>query len=65
MLSNGLVAFLNTPNRPLFVGLHIDLRVLGFTSALAIGTCLLFGLLPAFRRQSSLPPLQFVGVDGV
>ena len=46
VLSTALVAFLNTSNRPLFVGLHLDLRVLGFTSALAVGTCLLFGLLP-------------------
>jgi putative ABC transport system permease protein len=55
LLSNGLVAFLNTANRPLFIGLHVDLRVLGFTSALAIGTCLLFGLLPAFRATGLAP----------
>jgi putative ABC transport system permease protein len=55
VLSAGLVAFLNTTNRPLFVGLHLDLRVLGFTSALAVGTCLLFGLLPAFRATELTP----------
>jgi putative ABC transport system permease protein len=61
VLSNGLVAFLNTPNRPLFVGLHIDLRVLGFTSALAVGTCLLFGLLPAFRATELTPAAAIRG----
>jgi len=49
VVSRGLIAFLSTQNSPLFVGLGIDARVLGFTSAVAVGTCLLFGLLPALR----------------
>jgi putative ABC transport system permease protein len=49
VLSRALIAFLSTHNRPLFVGLGIDARMLGFTSAVAVGTCLLFGLLPAVR----------------
>ncbi len=49
VLSRALIAFLSTQNSPLFVGLGIDARVLGFTSAVAVGTCLLFGLLPAVR----------------
>jgi putative ABC transport system permease protein len=48
-LSRALVAFLSTPNNPLFVGLGIDARVLGFTAAVAVATCLLFGLVPAVR----------------
>jgi predicted permease len=54
-LSSGLVAFLSTPRDPLFVGLGMDLRVLGFTAAIAIITCLLFGLLPAVRATRIQP----------
>jgi predicted permease len=54
-LSRTLVAFLSTQNNPLFVGLGIDLRVLGFTAALAVATCLLFGLLPALRATRLAP----------
>jgi predicted permease len=55
VLSRSLVAFLSTRNNPLFVGLNIDWRVLGFTAALAVGTCLLFGLLPAWRATRLAP----------
>jgi predicted permease len=55
VLSRGLVAFLSTANNPLFVGLGIDLRVLGFTAALAITTCVLFGLAPAIRATHLAP----------
>jgi putative ABC transport system permease protein len=54
-ISTALVAFLSTPNNPVFIGLGIDLRVLGFTSALAILTCLLFGLVPALRATRLAP----------
>jgi len=54
-LSRGLVAFLSTPNSRLFVGLPLDLRVLGFTAAVAAITCLLFGLLPAIRATGIAP----------
>jgi predicted permease len=55
VLSRGLVAFLSTPNSRLFVGLGIDGRVLGFTAAIAVATCLLFGLLPAIRATGIAP----------
>jgi predicted permease len=55
VLSRALIAFLSTENNPLFVGLEIDGRVLGFTAALAVGTCLLFGLLPAWRATRLAP----------
>ncbi len=55
LLSQGLVAFLSTDRDPLFVGLGLDWRVLGFTSLLALGTCLLFGLLPALRATGIAP----------
>jgi putative ABC transport system permease protein len=54
-LSRGLVAFLSSPNDPVFVGLGLDARVLGFTAAVAVGTCLLFGLLPALRATRISP----------
>ena len=55
VISRGLVAFLTTTNNRLFVGLGIDWRVLGFTAALAVTTCLLFGLLPALRATRLAP----------
>ena len=54
-LSRGLVAFLSSPNDPVFVGLGLDLPVLAFTAAMAVGTCLLFGLLPALRATRIAP----------
>ena len=54
-LSRGLVAFLSSPDNPVFVGLQLDLRVLAFTAAVAVGTCLLFGLLPALRATRIAP----------
>jgi predicted permease len=55
ILSRGLVTFLTTSNSPVFVGLGVDLRVLGFTGALAAATCILFGLLPALRATRTAP----------
>jgi predicted permease len=55
VLSRGLVAFLSTANNPLFVGIGLDLRILGFTSLLALATCVLFGLLPALRATHIAP----------
>lgn len=55
LLSRGLIAFLSTANNPVFVGLGIDTRVLGFTAALAIATCLLFGLAPAWKATRLAP----------
>ncbi len=54
-LSRGLVAFLSGPHNEVFVGLGLDLRVLAFTAAVAVGTCLLFGLLPALRATRIAP----------
>ena len=54
-LSRGLVAFLSTPNDPLFVGLGLDARVLGFTALVGVTTCILFGLLPALRATHLAP----------
>ena len=54
-LSRVLVASMSTQQNPLFVALSIDWRVLGFTTALAGLTCLLFGLAPALRATRLSP----------
>ncbi len=54
-LSQVLVASLSTNHDPLFVDLGTDWRVLGFMTALAAVTCLLFGLAPALRATSVSP----------
>ena len=54
-LSSFLVRFLSTTDDPLHVDLGTDWRVFGFTAALAILTCLLFGLLPALRVTRANP----------
>ncbi|HET6976594.1 MAG TPA: ABC transporter permease [Pyrinomonadaceae bacterium] len=48
-LSRFLVAFLSTTADPVFIDLAPDWRVLSFAAALAVLTCLLFGLMPALR----------------
>jgi putative ABC transport system permease protein len=55
VLSRALVAFLSTPDNPLFVGLWVDMRVLAFTAVLAVCTCILFGLAPALRATQMTP----------
>ena len=53
LLSRSLVDFMNTADNPIFVGMGMDWRLLGFTAAIAIVTCILFGLAPALRHRSS------------
>ena len=48
-------AALSTPGDPVFVGLQIDFQVLAFMAAVGIGTCLLFGFLPALRATRIAP----------
>lgn len=48
-LSTFLVAFISTQNESVFLDLNPDWRVLGFTTGVAVLTCLLFGLTPALR----------------
>lgn len=55
ILSRGLLAFISTPNNPIYVSAGADWRVLGFTALLAIVTCLAFGLLPALRATYTSP----------
>jgi predicted permease len=50
-----LVAFLSTQQNRIFVELAPDWRVLGFAAALAILTCILFGLIPAIQASRTEP----------
>jgi putative ABC transport system permease protein len=54
-LSSYLVRFLTTTDNPLYVDLGTDWRIFGFTAALAVLTCLLFGLMPAVRATRANP----------
>jgi putative ABC transport system permease protein len=54
-LSQVLVVSMSTENDPLFMDLGTDWRVWGFTAALAVLTCVLFGLAPALRATSVEP----------
>ena len=54
-LSSYLVRFLTTADNPLYVDLGADWRIFGFTAALAVLTCLLFGLMPALRATRANP----------
>jgi putative ABC transport system permease protein len=56
-LSQVLVASMSTANDPLFMNLGMDWRILGFTAALAVLTCVLFGLAPALRATNVAPGL--------
>ena len=54
-LSQFLVGFLTTDSNRIFVALSLDWRIFGFAAALALATCLLFGLLPAIRATRTPP----------
>ena len=55
VLSRGMIAFLATSDTNVFLSLGLDGRVLGFTAAIAVSTCLLFGLAPALRATHTAP----------
>ncbi len=52
-----LVGFLATGSRAVFLDLSLDVRVLGFTIAVGVGTVALFGLAPAWRAGRVDPQL--------
>jgi putative ABC transport system permease protein len=62
-VSRFLVAFIGTPENPVFLDMPTDWRVLGFTGGLAILTTLLFGLVPALRA-GNVPVGSVLKADG-
>ncbi|HSK11155.1 MAG TPA: ABC transporter permease, partial [Vicinamibacterales bacterium] len=50
-----LVRQLSTPTSKVFLDLSLDWRVLGFTTAVAVATALLFGTVPALRASRVEP----------
>jgi predicted permease len=64
LLSRGLVLFLSQGEERIIIPLGLDWRVFGFTVALALVTCLLFGLTPALRASSAAPAAAMRGGRG-
>src|SRR5262249_2767414 len=54
-LSRFLVGLLTTETNRMFIDLSTDWRLFAFTAALAVATCLIFGLTPAIRATSTRP----------
>ncbi len=54
-LSQALVAFLGGASEAFFLAVATDWRVLTFTAALSVATCLVFGLTPALRATRTTP----------
>ena len=63
LLSRLLVNYLSGEAGRLFVSLSTDWRVLGFTAALAVLTCIVFGLMPALKATSA-PPARVMTLAG-
>jgi predicted permease len=63
-LSGALVAFLGGSQQTLYIPLGVDWRVVGFTAAIAAGTCLLVGLVPALRATAVAPSAVVHGGRG-
>jgi putative ABC transport system permease protein len=55
VLSRQIVSFVSTEGNPLYLELGSDWRVLAFTAAVAILTCLGCGLIPALRSSHADP----------
>ena len=63
VLSRFLIAFISTPDNPVFLDMPTDWRVLGFAASLAVLTTILFGLAPALRA-GSVPPGSVLKTGG-
>src|SRR5579859_2355258 len=55
IFSRGLIRFLSGEGDGIRLDLSLDWRVLLFTGWIAAGTCLIFGLVPAFRSSGAKP----------
>jgi putative ABC transport system permease protein len=57
VFSRTVVRFLSTGKDPFYLDTNIDWQVLAFTAFMAVSTCLLFALAPAFRSSQTAPGL--------
>lgn len=64
VLSRAMVAFLDNGSNQIHVTLGVDWRIFAFTAALAMMTCLLFGLAPAIRATRTVPANAMRGGRG-
>lgn len=64
-LSEVLVLMMSTMRNPILLDLSTDWRVLGFTSALAVFTTLIFGLAPALRAAGADPNMALKATRGM
>jgi predicted permease len=55
LFSRSLVDLLSTEGNPLQLDLSVDWRVLAFTGAIAVSTCVIFSLAPAFQSARAEP----------
>ncbi len=55
LFSRGVVLFLTTQRDAIYLDLSLNWRVLGFAAGVAVLTCVVFGLVPAFRGSQSNP----------
>jgi predicted permease len=55
IFSRSLIRFLTAESDTIRLDLSMDWRVLLFTGAIAVATCLIFGLVPAFRSSRAAP----------
>ena len=62
--SRGLIAFLTNQDQPIVLSLAFDRNVFGFTSGLALLTCLLFGVAPAVKATGTPPARAMQGGRG-
>lgn len=66
IFSSTVVKFLTTERDPLQLEMGLDWRVLLFAMAMAMATCVMFGLAPAFRSSRTDPaPVLKIGGRGV
>ena len=60
-----LVVYMSSGRSPIVLDLNPNLRILGFTAAISIGTGILFGLAPALRASRIDPWFALKGVGSV
>jgi putative ABC transport system permease protein len=64
VLGRALIGFISTEDNPVFLPLRADWRVLLFTMALTVFTCLLFGVAPALQAARFDPGAAMKGGRG-